>query len=227
MFRIVDTLLRGASARAAEAVEDQFAVELIDQKIRDAQAGFRAAKMTLAGLMQRQKVEGRALEALGTRIADLEDRAAQALEADREGLAREAAGAIADLENERTTRRRTLDALDARVERLRHSLDRANRRIIDLKQGAISARAIDRERRAQRTLGRAIGSGSSHIEEAEALVARVMGADDPFEHDEILREIETGLDHSDIAERMAGEGFGKAMKTDADEVLNRLRKKNG
>lgn len=226
MLRIVDTLLRGINARATEAVTDQFAVELIEQKIRDAQASFRAAKLTLAGLIQKQRVEQRALETLAGRIADLEERAARALDAGREDLGLTAAEAIADLENERAARKRTLEAMESRIERLRHSLDRANRRIIDLRQGAISAKAVDRERRAQRGLGHATRAGSTHIDEAEALVARVLGADDPFEKDEILREIDAGLDGSDIAERMAGEGFGKAMRVTPDDILDRLRARN-
>ncbi len=223
MLRLMDTLIRGARARAEDAVTDRYAIELIEQKIRDAQASFRAAKTTLATLMQRQRVEERAVEALDIRIADLTDRAAQALEAGREDLAQEGALAIADLENERAVRQQTLDRLEAKVTRLRHSLDRANRRIIDLKQGAIGAKAVERERRAQAGLGRTFTS-TPHVQEAEELIARVMGADDPFEQDEILREIDAELDHSNVADRLGEAGFGKRSRVSADDVLARLRR---
>lgn len=41
------TLFAGASARAEEGLRDTYAVELIDQKIREADDGFRATKATL------------------------------------------------------------------------------------------------------------------------------------------------------------------------------------
>lgn len=222
MLRLMDTLLKGARARAEERVTDAYAIELIEQKIREAQASFRSAKTTLATLMQRQRVEVRAMDDLDTRIADLMERAGQALNAGRDDLAKEAAAAIADLENEKAVRQQTLDRLEAKITRLRHSLDKANRRIIDLKQGAIGARAVERERRAQAGLNGRIAQ-TPHIAEAEELIARVMGQDDPFEQAEILSEIDAALDHSGVADRMGDAGFGAPSRTRAEDVLARLK----
>lgn len=221
MLRLVETLWRGSQARMEEATTDRFAIELIEQKVREAQGAFRAAKATLATLMQRERVESRALSALDTQIADLMERARLALADGREDLAHRAATAIADLENERTVRRDTLDRLDAKCARLRHSLDRANRRIIDLKQGLIGARAVDRERKAQSALGR--GIATPHMAEAEELIARVMGADDPFERADITAQIDADLSHTDIAAQMGDAGYGPKARSTAADVLSRLK----
>ncbi|WP_316014840.1 PspA/IM30 family protein [Roseobacter sp. HKCCA0434] len=225
MLRMIETLWRGANARAEERLTDEYAIELIDQKIREAQAGFRTARTTLATLVQRQRVESRAADDLDARIADLTTRAEAALAANREDLATQAAGAIADMENERAVRARTLDRLDGQITRLRHSLDKANRRIIDLKQGAIGARAVDRERRAQRQLGR--GATTPHVAEAEELIARVLGQDDPFEQAEILDEIDRDLDGGTVTDRLGEAGFGAPSTTRASDVLARLKSKQG
>lgn len=223
MFGILKTLVAGSTARAEDRLKDVYAIELIDQKIREAQGSLKAAKATLAALIQRQRAETRQIEALQTRITDLTTRATDALAADREDLAQEAAQAIAHMENELTLRRDTQNGLDAKVLRLRQSIENANRRIIDLKQGAVMARAVRREQDSQARLNATIADQSS-FEDAEDLISRVLSRDDPFEQGEILKEIDDGLNHGSIGDKMAASGFGPATKTTAADVLARLRK---
>ena len=51
MFRTLTTLVNGANARAEERVRDHFCIELIDQKIREAEATLKAAKYSFGYLM--------------------------------------------------------------------------------------------------------------------------------------------------------------------------------
>src|SRR6218665_349432 len=178
MLNVLKTLLLGANARAEERLTDHFAIDLVDQKIREAEHGLAAAKNTLASLIVRQRNEDRAFSALVARIADLEQRARLALADGREGLAGEVAGVIADLENERAVRKSTLAQLAERIARTRASVEKANGRIIDLRQGMISARAVDVERQAQKSLNRSLGSNAA-VREAEELIARIMAQGDP------------------------------------------------
>lgn len=225
MFSTLRTLIAGANARAEGAVRETYSIELIDQKIREAQDGLKAAKFSLASLMQRERAETRQIEMLKSRIADLSDRAGEALQAGREDLAGEAAQAIADLENETQLRQETVSRLETRVIRLRQSVETANRRIIDLKQGAIAARAIRKEQGIQARLNSHAG-GDSAMDEAADLIASVLKRDDPFEQSEILSEIDNGLSHENMADRLAAEGFGASDKTTAADVLNRLKAKD-
>ena len=156
------------------------------------------------------------------RTADLTGRATAALAEGRDDLATEAAGAIAQLENEQAVRGETLRRLESRILQLRHSVEAANRRIIDLKQGAIAARAAKKEADIQRRLGRHIAQDTA-FEEAEALIKRVLDRDDPFEQGQILREIDQGLDRTDMTDRLAEAGFGDPTKSTAADVLSRLR----
>lgn len=222
MLRTLNTLFDGANARAEERLRDHFCIELIDQKIREAEASLKAAKFSLASLIQRERAETRQVTALENRITDLTGRASQALEEGREDLATEAAGAIAQMENELKLRGETVRRLESRILQLRQSVDSANRRIIDLKQGAIAARAAKKEADIQRRLGSHIAQDTA-FEEAEALIKRVLNRDDPFEQGQILREIDAGLDRTDMADRLAEEGFGDRTKSTAADVLNRLR----
>ncbi len=224
MFKTLATLITGANARAEDRVRDAFAIELIDQKIREADASLKAAKATLASLIQRQRSEERQKQALDIRIADMLARAQDALDNDREDMATEAARAIAQMENEATIRAETLNRLDHKVMRLRTSIEAGHRRIIDLKQGAIQARAVRREQDIQVRLN-STNRGSASVEEAEELIARVLGRDDPFEQSEILRDIDRDLTHDTLADAMSDQGFGPATRTTANDVLARLKAK--
>lgn len=222
MFRTLKTLVVGANARAEEKLRDEYSIELIDQKIREAAQSLKAAKLSLANLMQQQRAEQRQLDGLQDRIADLLTRAKEALSAGREDLAQSAAQAVADLENESVTRQQTVDRLDMRILQLRQSIEAANRRLIDLKQGALSARAVRREQGMQKRLNRHLG-GDSPMDEAQELIAGVLQAQDPFEQSQILAEIDQGLDHSTIATRMEEAGFGAKTRSTAADVLGRLK----
>jgi len=222
MFGTLRTLVMGSSARAEEHVRDIYSIELIDQKIREAGEALKAAKYSLATLIQRERAETRQVITLQDRANDLLGRAKEALENDRQELAQEAAQAIANMENELTVRRETVQRLETRILQLRQSVEAANRRIIDLKQGAIAARAVRKEQDIQKRLNRTVG-GESAIDEAEGLIARVMSRDDPFEQSEILGEINRGLQNEDVADRLAEAGFGASSKMTAGDVLNRLK----
>lgn len=222
MLNVLKTLFLGASARAEEQLTDHFAIDLIEQKIRESEAALSMAKSTLAALIIRQRNEQQTLNRLNAQIADLEQRAREALAAGRDDLAADAAMAIANLENERTVRQSTLAQLADRVARTQAAVEKANRRILDLRQGMISARAADAERKAQKSLNRSIGNTNS-IREAEDLIARVVNGPDLFAEAEVLDEIDAGLNQTGIQDRLGQAGFGAKTKVDASDVLARLK----
>ncbi|MFT7058914.1 MAG: phage shock protein A [Pseudorhodobacter sp.] len=222
MFNTLKTLILGANSRAEETLRDTYAIELIDQKLREADEGLRAAKSTLASLIQRQRAEERMLATLDQRIADMTRRATEAMTASREDLALQAAEALAQMENERILRAETVLRLETKTVRLRQSVEAGHRRIIDLKQGATTARAIRRE---QSLIAKLPNGEGSALEEAEALINRVTNADDPFERSDILRGINQELSHDGLADRMSDAGFGPATRVTAADVLARLKSK--
>jgi phage shock protein A len=222
MFASLKTLILGAQARAEENLRAAHAIDLIEQKLREAGQGLQAAKATLASLIQRQRSEARQIATLETRLADLTHRATEALRAGREDLASQAAEALAAMENELTQRRETETRLAARVQRLQASVETTHRRIIDLRQGATSARAIRDEQALQSRLNTTLAC-QSPMDEAESLIAQVLGRDDPGEQSEILTEINRSLVHETVAERLSDQGFGRALKTRPADILARLK----
>jgi len=222
MFSTLKTLMDGANARADDRLKDVYAIELIEQRIREADANLSAGKMTLATLIQRKRSEEKLVAKLDARIVDLTVRANEALASDRNDLAEHAAQAIADMENERRIRQETIDALVSRIGQLQMSIEAAHRRLVDLKQGAITARAVRREQKTQARLNKTL-AGTSAADEAETLIRRVVDQSDPFEQSQILRDIDRGLSGHDIAQTLEAEGFGAATKSTAASVLDRLK----
>lgn len=225
MLKTLNTLLRGQLAEAEDTLIDRNAVALLSQKIRDAGAGMNAAKLSLTGLIKRDRLEERQLEVIALRIADLEPRVRAALEAGDEAQATVGATALADLENEQAARNATRATLAARIARLRHSLSGATRRMADLRQAAATAKAVEQERRGQRAI-RQTQTPGAHLAEAEALVIRILGQDDPFETDEIRAEIDASLGATNAAERLADAGYGPTSRKRPQDVLARLKKTN-
>jgi phage shock protein A len=222
MFGTLRTLVMGSAGRSEERVRAAWSIELIDQKIREAQEGLKVAKATLASLIQRQRGEERQIAVLDTRIADLSQRGREALASGREDLGAEAAEAIAVMENEASLRRETRARLEARVIRLQATVEATHRRIVDLKQGAVAARAVRDEQALHGRLNATL-AGTDPMTEAEDLIAGVLNRADPLEQAEILAGIDRGLRRDDVAERLAAEGFGRPMKTTAAQVLARLK----
>ena len=222
MLATLRLLFDGERARTEERLKDTYAIELIEQRIREAEANLSSAKMTLASLIQRNRSERRLAETLDNRISALEERTREAIKAGRDDLAGEAARSIADMENEPHFRSETIDRLDTRITQLQHAVETAHRRIIDLKQGAITARAIRREQTIQTRLNRTL-SGPGAADEAEALIRRVVDQDDPFEQSAILHKIDRQLSGKDAEDKLAEEGFGPPNRVSAATVLERLK----
>lgn len=222
MLKLIKTLLDGTTAKAEEALKDKFAIDLLAQHIRDAEAGLASAKEILATIIMRQRAEQASLDAIERRIADLEVRVRAALAANEEKLAQDGAGAIAELENEREVRRATIRTLNERAQRMRLAVEKTHRRIIDLNQGLIAAKAIDSGQKAQRDLDRSIGRTAS-LHAAETLLRQITQRSDPFEEAEVLEGIDADLSQEGIRNRLEKAGFGPSSKVRAGDVLARLK----
>lgn len=148
MFSTLKTLFAGQASSSEAAVKNHYALDLIDQKIREGDAGLNAAKTTLAALIQAHRTEATQTKAQSKRITNLTDRAKTALDKGLEELAMETAGAIADMQNELVQRQETVGRLDRKIATLRLRVEKSQRQLIDLRQGAISAKAIHAEQKA-------------------------------------------------------------------------------
>ncbi|MEL7487111.1 MAG: PspA/IM30 family protein, partial [Pseudomonadota bacterium] len=197
---------------------------IIEQKIRDAETGHGAAKRGLAALVARIKTEKKALDAVEVRIRDLDERTRLAVEAGKEQLAFDAAKLLAELENERTVRRRALATAEEKADRMRLALERTQRQLVDLQQGLITARSIETERAAYRNMQ---GDLSAHgaLRDGEAVLKRLLESADPAAEIDALEEVEADLSGDAVVDRLAEAGFGPGQKVRPEDVLARFQNK--
>lgn len=221
MLKLFVTLFRGRAAEAAEAVADHNALPLLDQQIRDAAAALGRARRALALAMAQEAQETPHLGDAANRIADLEDRARQALAAGRDDLATEAAEAIAGLEAEQAARRTAQGLFAAEAARLRRIVADTELRLAELDRGRRLARATAAVRGMH---GDRIGAAPLHeatLAEAESTLARLR--ERQAEMAAALDGLEAERRPATVAERLGEAGFGTPVRPSAADVLARLR----
>lgn len=222
MWKTITSIIIGRRARMEEELIDANASLIIEQKVREAETGHEGAKRNLAGLIARSKAQAKALCLLDNRIKDLTDRTRAALEAGKQSLAEDAAKLLAELENEHVLRTRARKNAEEKAARLRLALERNQRQLIDLKQGLITARAIEAERAGMEQLKGNL-SVNAALHEGEAVLERLVNSADPVAEIVALEELEAGLEGDNVIERLSDAGFGAAEKIRPDDIIARLK----
>jgi phage shock protein A len=223
MIKTLITLMRGHSARAAEQLEDQNALLILEQQIRDAAAALDQARRALAVAAAQDATEGKRIATLQADIKDLEARATAAL-GTREDLATEAAETIAGLEIDLAAAQAAHTSFARESARLRALVRNGERRIADLERGRRTAQAAEAVRRL-RTKGLwTVGQNASSLRDAEATLERLRRNQAESETaDRVYDELagESGADL--IKEKLEQAGFGERTRPTAASVLERLR----
>jgi len=227
MIKTFVTFFRGKNYEAVEAFADVHALTLLDQQIRDASGDLYRARRALAIAHAQDEAEARRVDGLAARIADLETRVSQALEAGREDLAIEGAEAIAALETDLGVAQAARGSFSRECQKLRAMTGNAERRLVELERGRRAARAAEAVRRLRSQGDAQLGGGASALRDAEATLKRLR--ERQLEDEAATQAIEAmeGASGADlIAGKLEAAGFGDATRPTAKSVLERLRARN-
>ena len=224
MLKTLITLARGTSARAAERLEDQHALLILEQQLRDAAAALDQARRALAFAVAQDAGEEKRIAALQADIRDLEQRATAALDT-REDLATEAAEAIAGLEIDLAAARTAHADFARESARLRALVRNGERRLADLERGRRTAQAAEAVRRL-RTRGMwTLGANASALRDAEATLERLRRNQQESEiADSVFDELAGDGGADRLKEKLEQAGFGDRTKPTAASVLERLKR---
>ncbi|MDA7428484.1 PspA/IM30 family protein [Primorskyibacter aestuariivivens] len=221
MFKTITTLLRSRSHDVAEAITDANALQILRQQLRDAAAGLESAKHAVAVVMAYAQRERKAMARLDRQHAELEERVLDALRKDREDLAAEGASAIAELEAERAACAKSIAHYDGEIRKLREQVSLAEHRLRTLQRGKQIADAAQRTQKLRGTMPDGV---LASLREAEATLERLQGRQDHAEEVEVaLAEINAGSSAEATSARLAAAGCGAPLRSEAAEVLARLR----
>lgn len=194
---------------------------LLAGNLREASAATRAAKIALAHARAEQLQDRKRLKQIGASIEDLENRARNALMKGNDPLAREAAEAIALLEEEAAALQAAIADFDRDLAGLTETLHRAQGRLRSLKRGERGVQV-----RAHVLQATALGntSGQASLAEAEERLDEIRHHQERAQLAE--REFAAlSVDErpEELIEKLGAAGCGAPARPSADEVLARLR----
>ncbi|MGO7373825.1 PspA/IM30 family protein [Rhizobium ruizarguesonis] len=221
MFKLISILLRGRAHDAEQAFADRHAVPLLSQQIRDAAQSIQSARRSVAVAIAQNEQEKGQHGAIVARIADLEIRASAALAKGNEGLAREAAEAIAYLEAERDASEKAQAQFTQAIDKLKGIVRASEARLQELQRGERLARATQEAQKLDVVVA---GPGFATLDDAEETLARLRLRQSQNELTAAaLKDMEGAIRPAGIIEKLANAGFGAPLRSSADDVLARLK----
>ncbi|NKM73116.1 PspA/IM30 family protein [Rhizobium laguerreae] len=221
MFKLISILLRGRAHDAEQAFADRHAVPLLSQQIRDAAQSIQSARRSVAVAIAQNEQEKVQHGAIVARIADLEIRASAALTKGNEGLAREAAEAIAYLEAERDASEKAQSQFTLAIDKLKGIVRASEARLQELQRGERLARATQEAQKLDVVVA---GPGLATLDDAEETLARLRLRQSQNELTAAaLKDMEGAIRPAGIIEKLANAGFGAPLRSSADDVLARLK----
>ncbi|MBY3345534.1 PspA/IM30 family protein [Rhizobium laguerreae] len=221
MFKLISILLRGRAHDAEQAFADRHAVPLLSQQIRDAAQSIQSARRSVAVAIAQNEQEKGQHATIVARIADLEIRASAALAKGNEGLAREAAEAIAYLEAERDASEKAQSQFTSAIDKLKGIVRASEARLQELQRGERLARATQEAQKLDVVVA---GPGLATLDDAEETLARLRLRQSQNELTAAaLKDMEGAIRPAGIIEKLANAGFGAPLRSSADDVLARLK----
>ncbi|MGO8026221.1 PspA/IM30 family protein [Rhizobium leguminosarum] len=221
MFKLISILLRGRAHDAEQAFADCHAVPLLSQQIRDAAQSIQSARRSVAVAIAQNEQEKGQHTTIVARIADLEIRASAALTKGNEGLAREAAEAIAYLEAERDASEKAQAQFTGAIDKLKGIVRASEARLQELQRGERLARATQEAQKLDVVVA---GPGFATLDDAEETLARLRLRQSQNELTAAaLKDMEGAIRPAGIIEKLANAGFGAPLRSSADDVLARLK----
>ncbi|WP_428670190.1 PspA/IM30 family protein, partial [Roseibium sp.] len=200
---------------------DRQSITDLSLNLRVAANSVRAAQAALARAKAEQQQDRKRLTQIEASIEDLENRARNALLKGLEPLAREAAEAIALLEDEKSALEAAIRSFDEDLSGLTENLHRAQSRLRALKRGERTVEVRDRIQKAQ-SLG--ASAGQSALARAEDQLEEIRNRQ---ELDQLADREFTSLSAADkpeaLLEKLGDAGCGAPVKIRADDVLARLK----
>ena len=216
-------MIRSALFGASENLEKGHQHALLARQVREAGQVVQAARNAVALTLAEQARETGRLERIGATLADLETRAVKAIQAGRDDLARDAAEAIAALEDDRDATRQARKGLETELASLKERVRDAEARLRDLQRGRSVTAARERIMQAG---GIAASTERSSLGDAEATLDRIRARQDQERlTEDALLALSSDQAPDRIIDRLAAAGCGAPLQTSTDSVLDRLRLK--
>ena len=165
--------LKGEPTAAGEAKADTRALRILDDEIRTASVELKQSRDALAELVAKQKLAADTIKRTQQRIAEHEDYARQAMAQENETLALEVAEKIVELEEQVQHEADIRDSYTSAIKDLQRVINQAEMNVKRLKQQLDTVKATESVQRAQATIAKRHGNGSTKLQTAQDSLDRL------------------------------------------------------
>lgn len=221
MFEPLISQLKALFETSAQTGRQQSSITSLGWNVRDAATSLRAAQTALARAKAEQHQDRNRLRQISVSIEDLENRARNALLKGVETLAREAAEAIAVLEDEKAALEAAILNFDEDLLTLTDQLHRAQGRLRALKRGERTAEVRQQIQKAQ-SLGAV--AGQSALVRAEHQLDDILQEQERNQlADRAFAELSPAERPEAVIEKLADADCGDPVRIRANDVLGRLK----
>ncbi|TYC64176.1 hypothetical protein FMN50_01600 [Rhodobacterales bacterium] len=196
-------------------------ISTLGWNLHSAANSVRAAQIALARAKAEQQLDRKRLRQISASIEDLENRARNALLKGADALAREAAEAIAMMQDERQELEEATRSFDDDLSALTDQLHRAQSRLRALRRGERTATVREEILRTQSVSGAADQSAISRAEEQLTQIQLRQERDQIADRE--FAALAPAASADAIIEKLAEAGRGDPVRSQADDVLERLR----
>ncbi|MBB3321984.1 MULTISPECIES: PspA/IM30 family protein [Atlantibacter] len=211
-------------------IEETQGIRLLEQHIRDARAELDKAGESRVDLLARVKISKDKLKDLSSRKASLEARAVEAINKQvDESLLIEVAEEISRLESAIATEEGVLKNFEQSRDAIEKAVAATSQRIAQFEHQLEVVKATEAMQRAQQAVTTStVGASSSVATAAESLQRLQARQTERQARLEAAESLEKVADGRDLDEKLAQAGIGGVNKSNAQDVLARLKnQRNG
>ncbi|MFP8966855.1 PspA/IM30 family protein [Pokkaliibacter sp. CJK22405] len=228
VFSKLFTALRGHATTAAEAVADNQALVILDQEIRETETEIRKSEQALTSIVAKEKLSQQKVDSLQQAVSEHEGYAMAAMEKGNEALALEVAEKIAELEEQLATEKGFLEQVTASVAQLRKDLKNSKNNLRLMKQQVDTVKATASVQKAQESLASRHLNTNSKMRTASESLERIRAKQQQRSAEiDAARDMAADESGDDLKAKLAQAGIGGAGSSSANDVLARLKAKNG
>jgi phage shock protein A len=218
------TLFRGTANEAGQAVVDRNAIRILDQELRDSTSELAKSKQELTKVMAQRQLAANRGSALLDKRREYEGYVQGALAKGDEGLAREVAGKLAEVERDLQAEADNVQALDASIGSLKDAIRSTETQLTRLKQQIDTVKATEAVQRAQSAVSARHSGANSKIGTALDSLERIkQRQEEQGARFEAAKQLEQETGDGDLKSRLAQAGLVHDP-SNVDGILERFRK---
>ncbi len=217
--------LKGASNEVVEAIEDNQAIRILDQEIREAKEELRKSDESLTKIMAKRKLQERKVAGLKTKVSEMENHALAANDKGDEALAIECAERASELEADLSTEQNFLDSFFSSEKKLLSNIRQAKNNVRRMDQQIEQVKATEAVQKAQVAVSSRHLGANNKVKTAISSLDRLKQRQEERAAElEAASELAETSEDSDLETRLKAAGIKPGTATSGSNKLAALLK---